>query len=146
MTWFDANVLSNTEYVTPTVAYMHINASQTHKMLDVRSFCERKFVGRPVLPDGQYHQAPLFPDNGKNFNIGSPLLSWAIDVLTSFSQGDTVYSMCRSASRSKYGVVLTHLLGFQSKEVLGGFQGNKLDGKRYQFEGLVYENMPHVIG
>ena len=30
MTWFDANVLSNTEYVTPTVAYMHINALLRH--------------------------------------------------------------------------------------------------------------------
>lgn len=125
--------------VTPQEAYALLQASQSVKLIDVRTQAERDWIGRVIVPDAQHLavQWTLYPGGAQNPEFMTQLAQQA-------QPSDTLLFLCRSGVRSRHAAKLATEQGFEHCfDILEGFEGDRDEqGHRKSTGGWCMRGLP----
>jgi rhodanese-related sulfurtransferase len=129
--------------VTPQEAYQLLQMNPATKLVDVRTFAERHWVGQVSLPASQHVaiEWSFWPGGATNPNFAEQLQEVA-------GKDDVLLFLCRSGVRSRHAARLATEQGFTNAfDILEGFEGDKDGaGHRKHVAGWCKAGLPWIGG
>jgi rhodanese-related sulfurtransferase len=129
--------------VTPHEAYQLLQMNPATKLVDVRTFAERHWVGQVSLPASQHAaiEWSFWPGGAPNPNFAEQLKEVA-------GKDDVLLFLCRSGVRSRHAAKLATEAGFTNAyDILEGFEGDKDGaGHRKNVAGWCKAGLPWIGG